>query len=245
MASTARPVAFVIAAGVVAAFGLNASPIVPKGKSVLNGLAKVLDIIYDIASYLRKESPEIVPPRVQMVARYRAVLEHVNAAKPPYTHVVIVAHSQGSALSLATLLGDSDRRPPVPALPADLKPPCPVTLLSFGCPARQTYARRFPGQFGQWLDPSLGGDSPLDRWVNVFRSGDYIGREVFDESSTYDPFDSTFRLPRRVERCIGPGVHTGYPSDERWRRIVRHIVATPFPTDPNDALTDLIVPNLN
>ena len=50
----------------------------------------------------------------------------------------------------------------------------------------------------------------------------------------------------RQERCLGPGHHTGYFTDERWRRVARHVVTTPCPASLADVdLGDLTVAMLD
>jgi hypothetical protein len=103
--------------------------------------------------------------------------------------------------------------------------PSRVSLLTCGCPLRQLYGERFPGQY-DWV-----GELPLrpgalrpvtGTWVNLYRSGDYVGRALWardpDDPEVYDPEHEGYDLqapgnPRVVEWCIGAGSHTGYWSD--------------------------------
>ncbi len=226
----ALPVAYVLAVLAVAGIGAgNMGPFGKFGGGFLTMLARVLDIVYDIATYLRVENPTIVPPRVQMIGRYRALLDYLATTAP--TDIVILAHSQGSILTLATLLGDQDRRPKVNPPGPDAIPDGQITVLTYGCPAKQTYERRFPGQFAHWVDPQR---SPaLDRWLNVYRAGDFIGRAIRtdDFNPTPERVQEGSTLPFLQERCLGPGHHTGYPSDERWRKVARAVIAAPRTTD--------------
>ena len=59
-------------------------------------------------------------------------------------------------------------------------------------------------------------------WVNLYRSGDYVGRALWardpDAQEVFDPERVTYDLrapggPRVVEECVGPGSHTGYWSE--------------------------------
>ncbi len=222
----AFPLAYMLALLAVAGVGLkNVGVVGNLGGGFLKVLALVLDIIYDITTYLRVANPAIVAPRVRMIARYQAVLAHLR--ERGYGHVVIMAHSQGSVLTLATLLGDPDRTPVVRPAPADATPTT-ITVLTYGCPARQTYAHRFPSQFATWQATR----PPIARWLNVYRAGDYVGRNVGDFVD-YDPRNvnppDAIGIGTRQERCIGPGHHTGYFADERWRRVARHVIAHPCP----------------
>ncbi len=235
----AVPLAYGLAALAIAGIGLRNVGIVGRlGGGFTTNLGRALDLVYDITTYLRAANPAIVPPRVQMVARYRAVLRQVAADNPK--HVVVMAHSQGTILTLATLLGDTQRSPKFgPPGTADL-PAAPLTFLSYGSPVTQTYEQRFPTRFRVWTDPATLVESPITRWLNVFRAGDYIGRAV-GEHDSYDPALTTSGTQRQ-ERCLGPGHHTGYLSDERWRRVARHVVAAPHTAQLGDvALADLTV----
>ena len=243
LSGIAFPLAYILALLAVAGVGLKNVGFIGKfGGGFLKVLALALDVIYDITTYLRVSNPAIVAPRVRMIARYQAVLAHLRARG--YAHVVIMAHSQGSVLSLATLLGDRDRTPRVTPAAAETIPTT-ITLLTYGCPATQTYARRFPTQFIAW--PS-GGPS-IARWLNVYRAGDYVGRNIvapddYDPRNANPPDDTG--PANRQERCLGPGHHTGYFTDERWRRVARHVVATPCPASLADVdLGDLTVVNLD
>ena len=87
----------------------------PRAPGALERLRIVLDIPYDVATYLRVSQPGIVAPRERMLRRYRALLGEVAAGgvdRESYDALVIVIHSQGTVLSAATLFGDFGRSPP-------------------------------------------------------------------------------------------------------------------------------------
>jgi pimeloyl-ACP methyl ester carboxylesterase len=241
LASVALPMAFGLALLAIAGIGLRNVGFVGRfGGGFITSLGLVLDMIYDVTSYLRVANPAIVAPRVQMIARFRAVLKHARTLG--YEHVVVMAHSQGTVLTLATLLGDPDRAPAV-ARPAADDIPARLTFLSYGSPATQTYARRFPGQFDQWPSEAVSATSPIGAWLNVYRAGDFIGRWI--QTPADDP--GTEDLPPLRERCLGQGHHTLYPRDERWRRIARHVVISPSGTVQlaDVSLADLTVTSLD
>jgi hypothetical protein len=235
----AVPLAYGLAVMALAGIGLRNVGIVGRlGGGFTTNLGLALDLVYDITTYLRAANPAIVPPRVQMVARYRAVLRQVAADQP--RHIVVMAHSQGTILTLATLLGDRNHSPRFGPPVGDEAPSVPLTFLSYGSPVTQTYEQRFPTRFRAWTDPQVLASSRITRWLNVFRAGDYIGRAVGDHES-YDPAVTTSGV-RLQERCLGPGHHTRYLADERWRRVARHIVAAPHTAQLADVdLGDLTV----
>ena len=187
------------------------------GRPLAVGMTAALDLVYDISSYLRIGQPGIVAPRIKMVARYRALLAHLRDAG--YTRVVVCAHSQGTQLTFATLVGDENRQPPLAGarvLPERLE------VVTYGSPLAQTYRGRLPGQFVRFGPPLP--IPQLRRQMNLYRAGDYIGRGFL--SHQYDPatpaIDGIF-----TERCLGTGQHTAYNKDERWRRVIRWVVTTP------------------
>jgi len=216
-------------------------------------LRRILDIPYDVATYLRIDRGDGVRSRV--VARYRALLRRIEDGG--YTHVVVVAHSQGSMYTLATLFGDPRRQDPVAAWSAWSDTPhrllsTPVALLTFGCPVRQTYEERLPGQYA-WTDADAAdlagriGDIS-GPWFNAYRPRDYIGRSVFHAPggpATTTPGRYLVRdVPvagapgavRVVDACIhGAGSHTGYFGDPHltaWLDVLLRTVvggAAPFP----------------
>ncbi len=236
--------------------GITPSRALGQASGPLERVRIVLDIPYDIATYLRVSQPGlVVAPRRRMLRRYRALLREVAAGgvdRVPYDGLVITAHSQGTVLSAATLFGDAFRSPPAEPLdraePAIALPPR-VSLVTFGSPLRQLYGERFPGQY-DWVRARLDapeGFAPLtDHWVNLYRSGDYVGRTLWapdpDAPEVWDPdrvaFETTVPGGVRVlERCVGPGSHTGYWSSPMIGDWVMHLVlrAAGAPAAPEPA----------
>ena len=223
--------------------GITPTRALGQASGPLERVRVVLDIPYDVATYLRVSQPGlVVAPRRRMLRRYRALLREVAAGgvdRVPYDGLVITAHSQGTVLSAATLFGDAFRSPPAEPLdradPAIALPPR-VSLVTFGSPLRQLYGDRFPGQY-DWVRARLDsphGFAPLtDHWVNLYRSGDYVGRTLWapdpDAPEVWDPgrvaFEKTVAGGVRVlERCVGPGSHTGYWSSPIIGDWVMHLV---------------------
>src|SRR6185312_5169244 len=237
------------------------------------GFRPAVDAALDIDNYLR-EHPRGGTPRARIAERYASLLRHLcnwrDAGGKPYSAIILVAHSQGAAIT-AELLNFIQREPD-----PELEPlrhgghgePA-LYLFTMGNPLRQLYANSFPhlfgwvrGDLGDWftrrdtpmppayranarhdapshvvsahLIPSFAAPHPWElgatRWVNAYRSGDYVGRSLWrvdmpDEDALYRcaPADraGTAEASRTIvvsedaqrsrrELCIGIGAHTHY-----------------------------------
>ncbi len=207
-----------------------------------------LDVALDVDNHFR-EFPRTNIPRAHIFSRYAALLDHVAAQG--YERVVIVAHSQGTVISaeLLRFLCSRDQCAPRPGDTPNLGPapkPAlpPVSLLTLGCPLRQLYAARFPGLYA-WVLANNGhmfgpraADIGVQRWMNAFCSGDYVGRWLWSRATPFttlshpmanvvahEPFgrrdvyagfhpappgEAHLRDAREVEVCLGLGAHTHY-----------------------------------
>jgi hypothetical protein len=204
-----------------------------------------LDVAMDVDNHFR-EFPRTDIPRAHIFSRYAALLEHVRMGD--YDRIVVVSHSQGTVISseLLRFLSSRDQAAPrpgdAPLLRGNALPP--VSLLTLGCPLRQLYAARFPGLYawvlarnGDMFGPRAA-DIGVQRWMNAFCSGDYVGRWLWshagDEAAlqhpmvdtiTADPFgradaytgfdpmppvDAVLDPAREAEVCLGLGAHTHY-----------------------------------
>ncbi len=198
------------------------------------GLRAPLDAALDVDNHLR-EFPRQAIPRARIFSRYLALLEHIASRK--YDHILIVSHSQGTVISAELLrylkLRGEDDRDPLGALWSELRGK--LDLLTAGCPLRQLYAARFPVIYGwvlahdgNWCGPqhaALG----VQRWVNVYTTGDYVGRWLWARLPKTDeaPHDCLAEAPGwrsvlaqggqpilakgcQVDVCLGGGAHTHY-----------------------------------
>lgn len=134
--------------------------------------------------------------------------------------------------------------------------PTTCSIRAAGCPLRQLYGLRFPHLYG-WtryclpLTPApltqrevpipdtrqaLPRELGVARWVNAYRSGDYVGRRLWirdDDPARWNPATregdevasdapgktgGVVSKATRIEFCIGPGAHTHY-FDETAGRV--------------------------
>ena len=204
-----------------------------------------LDVALDVDSHFR-EFPRTNIPRAHIFSRYAALLEHVRARG--YDRIVVVSHSQGTVISseLLRFLSSREQLAPTPQDKPLLygSPLPPVNLLTLGCPLRQLYGARFPGLYA-WVLAKNGAvfgpraaDIGVQRWMNAFCSGDYVGRWLWSDSGDdpelkhpmvntlasdafgrvdaytgFDPMPPVEALldqAREVEVCLGLGAHTHY-----------------------------------
>lgn len=238
--------------------------------SVLLGFRSLLDVVLDVDNYLRL-LPEDDNPSARIYSRYVSVLRYLCNWKDPqdnrgYDAILIVAHSQGTVIT-ADLLRFLKRQTD-PALARLNNGELPIYFFTMGCPLRQLYGLGFPHLYNwarhydktPWtLKPNEPHDPPfinedqkpnptdllgVNRWVNTFRSGDYIGRYLWrsdccdyqwfrsaiKDSAIGDNDDTTGTSDRdrpvpisedeahaRREFCLGAGAHTHYwdgTSDE-------------------------------
>jgi len=211
----------------------------------LPSLRGPLDVAMDVDNHFR-EFPRTDIPRAHIFSRYVALLEHVRSRG--YDRIVIVSHSQGTVISaeLLRFLSSRDQAAPrpgdAPVVHGSALPP--VSLLTLGCPLRQLYAARFPGLYawvlarnGAMFGPRAA-DVGVQRWMNAFCSGDYVGRwlwshagdeaalrhpmvdtldaDPFGRADAYTgfdpmpPVDTVLDAAREAEVCLGLGAHTHY-----------------------------------
>jgi len=155
-------------------------------------------------------------PRARICARYVSLLRHLCRWRDPaddrgFDALVIVAHSQGTVITADLLRFLSiERDPELQRLEdgfTDRPGGLPVYLFTVGCPLRQLYSEYFPHLYdwarpvdGPWAEqtppPDIPENQPPDpralrvkRWVNGFRSGDYVGRYLWRSDQCAYLFD--------------------------------------------------------
>jgi hypothetical protein len=219
---------------------------------LVKNLSSVLDAVLDVDNYLRI-SPQENTPRARIVERFVSLLRYVHTYRTPegkrYDRIIIVAHSLGSMIS-ADLLRFLHRGAMLDltrfAYAGDMKSRIPISLFTMGSPLRQLMNRFFPHLYF-WIRPvpDGAGEQPsvpvpgdpisskalpdpgmalsVQQWINYYRSGDYIGRSIWeddwfirnnagDTGGAYPAAPVIFHDEKnaRLEACIGLGAHTHY-----------------------------------
>ena len=187
------------------------------------GARKPLDSILDIDNYFRLH-PLNDNPRSRIFSRYSSLLRYLFKDNK-YDAIIIVAVSQGTVIT-ADLLRYLKRENQILEKP--------IYLLSMGSPLKQLYGLAFPHLY-DWVNydneertnsnPPNPNNLGLEQWVNMFRSGDYVGRYLWRSEKTLsddDLFKSAWtelqelqeeQSPNRIkcrESCLGAGAHAHY-----------------------------------
>lgn len=210
-----------------------------------------LDVALDVDNHFR-EFPRRAIPRARIFARYAALLEHIVAQG--YDRIVIVAHSQGTVISAELLrylqyraqAAAAGKVGPGRAAALGTALAGRVDLLTAGCPLRQLYAARFPDLYA-WASrdrlPLCGpaaSDLGVNRWINVYTTGDYVGRwlwcdappavdTVGKQATLYDPVFALPKVPQaETDLCLGSGAHTHYfdQAETRVADCIDALIAT-------------------
>jgi hypothetical protein len=239
------PITFAIVSNTLIGFALLAT--IAKGAQTV--LATVLDVdTYLRTSPIYATPRATIFERYISTLRY--LRTYRDAQNKGYDSIVIVAHSLGALISgdlLYYLQSDSGRKEWYTDHPAGPKfTPIPLTLLTMGNPTRQLLNRFFPYLY-DWVRPVPDngmkplprplnhGEAAIDdsakpdpdklgltRWINAYRSGDYVGRSLWLDEWYYRPAHSAANpVPcvtaspdgKREEMCIGAGAHIHYMDD--------------------------------
>lgn len=227
-------------------------------KSLAGGLRPLLRVMLDVDNWLR-EHPRDSNPTARICGRYVSLLRLISGWKDTNGHgydaVVFIAHSQGTVITadfLRFLKAETEQAGSIDLYDPELRgfASMPKFLFTMGCPLHQLYGLRFPFLYG-WARNNIGDSAPapskvpdigddeaprpdrlgVDRWLNAYRSGDYIGRYLWrggkDATYLWGPAHTTYdqewdppagkpecvsadKPGHRIEFSIGPGAHTHY-----------------------------------
>lgn len=233
----------------VAASTVGLLVLLSRFESVARVVRPALDVILDVDNYLRNRPRRRTPrariaERFVSLLRY---LAHWRREGKGYDRVIVVSHSQGTVIAAELLRYHRSRQfrdlpllsphdGPLRASPSHLPP---IDLVTMGSPLRQLYGRSFPDLFA-WtqghpnnaaMSPSgsapgtVSGLGPsckdlgVHSWTNLFRSGDYVGRALWQDEAAEETYRieagaTNWYLPKHDrrcrERCLGEGAHTHY-----------------------------------
>jgi hypothetical protein len=181
-----------------------------------------LDIVLDVVSHFSLTTPPAQREAAQLkaekpkehaiwhaiVKRFCSVLEHTLAGCAAQ-RVTVLAHSQGTMIALEGLGAITiERKGGYPASPqrARLAPQRRIDLVTLGCPLTHLYQHYFPLQYVvNRADQAL-----LQRWFNIYRVDDFVGRDVTSETGRIEPTN----IP------VAPRGHVNYWSD---RDVLGHL----------------------
>ncbi|MFZ1545577.1 MAG: hypothetical protein WAT12_00500, partial [Candidatus Nitrotoga sp.] len=185
------------------------------GRKILpSGLSLGLDIILDVSNWMR-ERPFAVNPRGQIMVRYLSLLKYLSESG--YNHIIVVAHSQGAVVTVDSLRLLAQFHTIRDSVFVKSKPT--IELVTAGSPLRQIYREVFPHQYGWVVSKSGGPDisclACVRHWINVYRSGDYVGRSIWSEPkpgmmNTAKEFNAATPVPQIDDICLGAGAHLHY-----------------------------------
>jgi len=203
------------------------------------GFRPIVDLLLDVDNHLR-EFPHGKNPRALISARFVSLLRYLSQWRDAsglrsYQGVVIIAHSQGTAITADLLRFLKHEWPAIRGKDPELAPildrQLPLYFFTMGSPLRQLYSLRFPMlyKWARHTDTSVWSPDtslliPDDQlpdpdslgvkcWVNAFRSGDYVGRYLWRPDRCnfqWSLAESHDRSLKRIEFCIGAGAHTHY-----------------------------------
>lgn len=179
----------------------------------------IVGISLDVINHLRIH-PLKSNPRARIAARYFSLLKFLQNWKNKNGHgydaCIIIAHSQGTVITADFLrfLKNEQKKAHHTNHNSIFSKSKPIYFFSVGCPLRQLYNARFPYQYA-WVTNNKITDLGVKLWVNAYRSGDYVGRQLFvpDETAWMIDKSTPYKTNLFEEFCIGPGAHTHYLDD--------------------------------
>jgi len=207
-------------------------------RPIFAALRSATGIGLEVTDYLRRH-PRQATVRARILSRYAGLLRHVCEWRGPdgigYSRIVILAHSQGTVITvdLLRLLRDEGFRAANGLTFAqDLEyGRLDIRLFTMGSPLRQLYAARFPDTFGWAGPPAEDGQAPetasgpdparllgLSVWCNAYRAADYVGRYLWQSGRP----ESRYFVPRLPGPAAAQNVltaETEVPGPNSFRRI--------------------------
>jgi hypothetical protein len=122
------------------------------------------------------------------------------------THLIVVAHSQGSVIAVDVLSRGRARRLRNAAGVREIR------LATMGSPLTHLYQHYFPLRYPPLTAHTWNGlYRNLTRWVNLYRRDDFVGTRV-DFPANRPPVANALGVTAASQTQLAPGGHTGY-----WR----------------------------
>lgn len=170
---------------------------------------RVVGAVWDVATFWPRWFHPWSPPAYgeaavpQLGRRLEALTEKGQ--------VILSAHSQGSALAVATLAT------------ADRDVASRVAMLTHGSPLHRLYATYFPEYLSVELMTAIAAASP--GWINLWRMTDFIGGPIcspgVEDVEVFDPPSS--RPPTPGDPRPLPSRHSGYDQTEDYRSALTRL----------------------
>lgn len=206
-------------------FGAGGIVAITQLSALITLLRPALALAADIEIYLRV-APYDRTPRARLLDRMLSLLSHLESSG--YSRIVVVAHSQGTVVAADALrLRERLRSQGETAPPAIAEKRPRVSLITMGSPLQNLYATAFPYLYSWVQDSDADTDdgkvnaarAGVDQWINLYKSGDYIGRFLWFSGTDDERFADNSTVIGRLssdgksfDTCIGYGGHTGYWS---------------------------------
>ena len=187
-------------------------------------------ILWDLASFWPRSAHPFAAPcyAERAVPDLITRLYWYTGEQTPGHKVVLAAHSQGTVISMATLLqlDKIDRTEPADEGAAPIPKLIPsIAFLSFGCVLRRLYARYFPAYFSVttigYLRTVLTGSDGAPRWRNLWRYSDYLGGQVTAGPPPQPTGDAPLADASVEVACTDPRWARD-PGDTRWPKADMH-----------------------
>ncbi|MDX2307915.1 MAG: hypothetical protein NW216_06745 [Hyphomicrobium sp.] len=161
-----------------------------------NGLKLVLDVVNHFT-----QPAQGYPVRERIEKRFDEMVEYLLApcSKP---HLVIIAHSQGTIITIDALMRDE-------WVKSTLDRVSSLTIVTVGSPFTHVYQQYFPREYPLLKErlEKLAAE-PNVRWINAYRIDDYVGTYIEN---------SIPRFPVNVP--LPPGGHLRYWEEDVMKRI--------------------------
>ena len=246
-----------VISGLLAVLGISVIALKDQIVPWTTAVGPVLNKALDVDGYLR-QNPAERTPKARIFCRYASLLRHIFSHPAKYSHVVILAHSQGTIITADLLKYLGDKHVTIDPLLVEeqggerrfLKP---ISLFTMGCPLRQLYSERFPSWY-DWarsaevkerpkppgppeLKPDIAPRNEVlgvEAWSNAYGSGDYIGRSLWRGAD--DPDFADLPSPKPSWDITTPLIVSEKPNGATREFCIGPLAHTRYWDEPGDAV---------